>query len=150
MQHEARNHPCRFSPYTPCTSLAFCLQCASLSGQTPTHPATPSSNVTFFKRIPCVPEVSYIYIFYHYSYILLSLFIALSPQKGRSFVVFTFPPPALTTMPVTKFFHSKWLRADCQRHSVEATNPSFDSTLLLINCRTLDKAVNSKRQLLHA
>ena len=70
--------PCPFSPYTPCTSLAFCLQCASLSGQTPTHPATPSSNVTVFERIPCVPEVSYIYILplFLHIIILLSLFIA--------------------------------------------------------------------------
>ena len=110
------------------------------------HPAQMSHSLREFH----VFQWYLMYIFYHSSYILLSLFIGLSPQKGRSFVVFTFPPPTLTTMPVTKFFHSKWLRADCQRCSVEATNVSFNSTLLLINCRTLDKAVNSKRQLLHA
>ena len=147
MQHQARNHLPIFpvhSMHTPCLLLTVCFPFWENSYS----PCNTSSNVTFFKRIPCVPVVSCIYS--TTTYILLSLFIGLSPQKGRSFVIFTFPPPTLTTMPVIKFFHSKWLRADCQRRSVEATNPSFDSTLLLINGRTLDKAVNSKRQLLHA
>lgn len=129
-----------YSLYSLCTSLAFCLQYASLSGQTPAHPRTPSSNVTFFKRIPCVPVVSYIYILPLFLHIIFTVYRSASP-KGRSFVFFTFPPPTLSTMPVTEFFHSKWLRADC----VEPTNLSFDSTLPLFNCRTLDKAVNSKR-----
>lgn len=74
-------------PRTPRPSIAFCLPCTSLPGQTPPHSPTPSSDVTsFLKNSMCssgILCISSITIFaFHDNYLWVCL-----PSKGGNCLI---------------------------------------------------------------
>lgn len=74
-------------PHTPRPSIAFCLPCTSLPGQTPPHSPTPSSDVTsFLKNSMCssgILCISSITIFaFHDNYFWVCL-----PNKGGNCLI---------------------------------------------------------------